>query len=124
MGMIEVEGAEAFADLLRSIDVLDLVEPVLKKGALNVKNQMRDDARGHKHAPTLPFKVTFDTERSARTLEASIGPVSEGAGSLALYWFGNARTRPVLPEPARYLSEEADRMGQYAIDAIARRFGG
>ena len=79
-----------------------------RKAALNIKNELRDEAEGVAHAPALPSTITFDTRLLANGMEAQIGPVKGGAGSLALLYFGNSKTGPRLPDPMQALEREAD----------------
>ena len=72
---------------------------VVKKGALNVKKRLQDEAQGVAHAPGFPRSITFDVELQGDELVAEIGPEKGGSGSLALLYLGNSKTGARLPEP-------------------------
>lgn len=88
---------------------------VTTKGALNIKNELRSEAEGVKHAPALPASITYDVTKSALGVEAQIGPREGGAGSLALLYFGNSKSGPRLPDPMGALEREAVRY----VEALA-----
>lgn len=97
MADFEVEGMDA---LLAAFDaapdkVLEQARAVTAKGALNIKKGMQADTQGIRHAPRFPYAITYDTKQTKTTVEAEIGPVEGGAGSLALLYFGNSKTGPV-----------------------------
>lgn len=79
-----------------------------RKAALNIKNELRDEAEGVAHAPALPSTITFDTRLLANGMEAQIGPVKGGAGSLALLYYGNSHTGSVLKDPRFALLRQAE----------------
>ena len=96
------------ADDLGRVDKLAVeVRAVIQKGALNIKNKLRTEASGVAHAPGLPSTITFETKFSNAGIEAEIGPVKGGPGSLALLYFGNSKTGPRLPDPVIALGYEA-----------------
>lgn len=72
--------------------------PIVAKGALNIKNDMREQASGHPHFPAFPSSITFDTEVTATGIEAEIGPDKDRPqGALGnLLYFGSSKNAPVL----------------------------
>ena len=53
------------------------VDAVVKKGAVNVKNDWRQRASGLRHAPLYPNSITFSAGWKAGAYEAEIGPDKE-----------------------------------------------
>lgn len=94
------------------------VEQVVNKGALKIKNQMRDEAKGHKFAPRLPSSITYTVTPTLWSIGAEIGPVEGHAGSLAFYYYGNSRVGPSIKDPAFALKAELP-----VIEAYLAQFG-
>lgn len=72
------------------------VPPVVRKGALNIKNDMRQDASGHPTYRYFPRSITYDEIKDG--LGAEIGPdksLVQGALGNLLY-FGRSNTAGVL----------------------------
>jgi hypothetical protein len=80
-----------------SAGVLDQVEKVASKGALNIKKDWRDRWSGHSHIPRLPYAVGYDVERSEDTVRAEIGPDKDmPQGPLGnLIEFGSVHNAPI-----------------------------
>lgn len=57
-----------------SREVFDKVEGVVKKGALNIKDTMREDFQNSTHFKSVGRTVNFDTNRDESGIEAVIGP--------------------------------------------------
>lgn len=57
-----------------SQQVASKVEGVVKKGALNIKNTMRDDFKNSTHFDQVARTINFDVESDASGTEAEIGP--------------------------------------------------
>jgi len=95
--------------------VLDALEPVVKKGAVNVKKDWRTKAAAAApaHAKRYPYSIDFDVARStlAHTVGAVIGPDKDKTqGPLGnLLEFGSANNPPQLS-------------GQQALDSEAEEF--
>jgi len=95
--------------------VLDVLEPVVKKGAVNIKKDWRAKAAAAApaHAKRYPYSIDFDIGRSAlaHTVGAVIGPDKDKTqGPLGnLLEFGSANNPPQLS-------------GQQALDAEADEF--
>ena len=100
-------------------EVVGEARKVIQRGALNIKNQLRDEASGHVHAPRLPYAITYDTQITRDGIEAEIGPLEGGAGSLAFYYYGNAKTGPILPDPKGALDAEAGNVEKYLGGILA-----
>ncbi|MDR6861972.1 hypothetical protein [Phycicoccus sp. 3266] len=90
---------------------------VASKGALNIKNQMRSEARGVRHAPGMPADITYDRTVTRSRIAFEVGPTTGDVGSLALLYYGNSRTAPVLKDPAFALHHEAPVIERY-MDAV------
>jgi len=95
--------------------VLDILEPVVKKGAVNIKKDWRAKAAAAApaHAKRYPYSIGFDVARSvlAHRVGAVIGPDKDATqGALGnLLEFGSANNPPQLS-------------GQQALDAEADEF--
>lgn len=88
--------------------------------AVEVRDDLRAQARGHATFPAFPRAITHDV----RGLDAEIGPDKQrrqGALGNVLY-FGTSRTSPVLEHPGRALDRAlpgfAAALGQVGEDAI------
>ena len=95
---------------------------VVKKGALNVKKRLQDEAQGVAHAPGFPRAITFDVELTGDEIVADIGPEKGGAGSLALLYLGNSKTGPTLPDPMLAADKEAEDMAEW-LGKVAEDIG-
>lgn len=84
------------------------VRPIVERAGLNIKNRMRQEATGHKHAPRLPASITYTLINSGSGVE--VGPRTGGQGSLAFYYFGNSKVNASIPDPIIALHAEADRV--------------
>lgn len=72
------------------------IKPIMSKTGLQVKNQMRKDARGSRHfkqiAPTIGYDVKEFGFDGDGVIQVEIGPSTGGAGSLAgIAYFGTSR---------------------------------
>ncbi len=90
---------EGMDDLLAAFEaapdkVIKEAAQVTSKAALNIKKGMQQDVQGIRHAPRLPYAITYDTKQTKSSVEAEVGPVEGGAGSLAFFWFGNSKVGP------------------------------
>lgn len=114
--------AEDFGDVTETVAK---VRSVVRDSAEQIKQTMRREAAGHKMAPGLPATITFDTKVTTGGIEAEIGPVSGGPGSLAFYYYGNSRVGPSIPDPQIALDGEsemtADKLGEIGEDILGRR---
>lgn len=109
---------------------------IMSKGALNIKNQMRDEAARSRHFK-LAHTISYDLKVGGDTIEAEIGPEEGGAGSLAGFaYFGGSpwteRKKPgrgwqqgpggggTLPDPQGALDAEAPNVEKY-LDALVEK---
>lgn len=71
-------------------------EAILAKGAVNIKRNLKDDARGSKHFKQFAKKITFDRKSRKHGAEIEIGPendktIGKGGGpGAAIAYFGGA----------------------------------
>lgn len=109
---------ELSADLLRAgVEVRAAARPVVTKAAVNVKNRMRQEASGHKHAPNLPSAISYDLTDGGLGFEC--GPERGKAGSLAFYYFGNSKIGASIPDPVIALRDEAENTCGYLSAAVS-----
>lgn len=84
----------AFADklLAKGVARRAAITMVVKRGAQNVKNNIREDlsSSGNKSIRSIP--ITYEVKESAGRITAEIGPSKGGTGSLAnIAFFGTAK---------------------------------
>lgn len=100
--MADLDLSEVFdfeAELRRAADrVMPKVAPVIKKGALNIKKAMKDDATGHKSLKDLPRTISFEMDSGPTWVEAEIGWLKPtGQGHLEnIAAFGTSKQAPVM----------------------------
>lgn len=108
--MSDISGLD---DLIRDLSdaprkVQRQVPEVVRKGAVNVRDEWRQRASGLRHAPAYPRSITFDDEWQGNGYEARIGPdktLPQGAlGNLIEY--GSANNPPQGHGSAAATSEE------------------
>ena len=94
------------ADLAKGLDA-GKVREVVRKGAVNIKEQMRAEASRSRHFK-IASKITFDETERFSGPSAEIGPVRKGAGRLAnIAYFGGANGGGgTIPDPQGALSAE------------------
>ncbi|MBX6360100.1 MAG: hypothetical protein IRZ03_08475 [Acidobacterium ailaaui] len=119
---IDFTQVERLADDLE--DVPEEVRPkfskVIEKGALNIKNGMRQDASGHPTYRHFPLSITYDMTGD---YSAEIGPDKgriQGALGNILY-FGTSKNAPVLDINGPLHKEEprlADAIADVAEDIL------
>lgn len=73
------------------------VDGVVRKGAVNVKNDAQRLASGLRHAPLYPASIGFDAEWKSGAYEAEIGPDKDRPqGALGnLLEYGSANNAPL-----------------------------
>jgi len=88
------------------------IKPVMSKGALAIKTQMRSEMFASPHFKGVGSSITYDITESASGVMAEIGP-KKGAGSpgnLAnIAYFGTSRGGGTVPDPQGALDAEAPR---------------
>jgi hypothetical protein len=104
--------------------VLAGARAVLQKGALNIKNGMREDFTGHRHAPLIPYAVTYDTRITAGGAEAEIGvDKNRPQGALGnLLAFGSSKNAAVVDHTAA-LRRELPALERYLADVAEKSLG-
>lgn len=109
-GFAELDG---FADTLsRAIPaIVPKVKPVVSKGALNIKTQLRDEATKSVHFKKAAWTISYDLTDDANSVEAEIGPEKKAAGNLAnIAYFGGVNGGGgTVPDPKNALDDEASR---------------
>lgn len=104
-------------------DIVGKTLPVVKKGATNIKAQMRSEMSSRRHfrqiAPTISYDITGGSAAGGDYIEAEIGPSSEpgSRGNLAnIAYFGGAHGGGgSVPDPRGALDTEVPRF----LDALA-----
>jgi hypothetical protein len=99
--------------------------PVLSKGALNIKNQMREsfEASGNAGFRFVGRTVSYDLHTEGNELSAEIGP-DKPSGALAnVAIFGTARGGGTVPDPREALEAEAPVFERELLDLAERLFG-
>lgn len=92
------------------------VHGVVTKGAVNIKNSMRDDVESSRHFRRIAPTISFDQVG----LSATIGPEKRRAGNLAnIAYFGGARGGGgTVRDPQRAADEEAPRFEKALLKII------
>lgn len=97
--MIDIDGLnELVADLRDAPGKAQRkVDGVVRKGALNVRDDARRLISGLRHAPLYPLSIGFDAGWKGATYEAEIGPDKDKPqGALGnLLEFGSAKNGPL-----------------------------
>ena len=90
---------------------------VISKGALNIKNQMRDEVAKSRHF-RFAHTVSYDLKVGGDTIEAEIGPETGGVGSLAgfAYIGGINGGGGTVPDPQGALDAEAPNVEKYLAE--------
>ena len=126
MGIISIDTSEvrALAADLRQVDsrLARHVVPVLRKGAVNVKNQLVKEAEESTHfrgfAPAISFDEGSFAGFGGGEFKVDIGPTKGAPGSLAnIAYFGTSRGGGTVPDPMGALEAEApgfaDALGEF-----------
>lgn len=89
------------------------VDGVVRKGAVNVRDDWRDLAASYDHAPLYPLSITFDTKWEGSAYVAEVGPDKDKPqGALGnLIEYGSANNPPHA-DGAAALSVEEPRFEQ------------
>ena len=91
---------------------------VISKGALNIKNQMRDEVARSRHFQ-FAHRINYDIRgATGDTIEAEIGPQTGFAGSLAgfAYFGGVNGGGGTVPDPMGALEAEAPNVERYLAE--------
>jgi hypothetical protein len=94
------------ADLRRApAAVTRAVPPIVSRGALNVKNRIRDDLAGSRHFKGISRSVNYDLLDAGTAAE--IGPDKALGGALGnVAFFGTSRGGGTVPDPRLALEAE------------------
>ena len=97
---------------------------VVSKGALNIKNQMRDEVARSRHF-RFAHTVSYDLKVGGDTIEAEIGPETGGVGSLAgfAYFGGVNGGGGTVPDPQGALDAEAPNVEKHLDALVAKALG-
>lgn len=96
------------------------VRAIVQKTMYDAKRDMQAEAEaggasGGRLAPT----ISYETKEQADGIVAEVGPVKGGAGSLALLYFGNYKSGPVIKDPLFAMQRNVDK----ALPHLARVMG-
>ena len=102
------------------------VRAVVAKGALNIKNDLRNQANasGIAEARALGRFINYDTKMRPGSVTAEIGPEEQEkgsaghGGSFAFLYFGNSKNGPVLPDPGDALMREVPNLEKYILAVL------
>jgi len=104
-------------------DMVPKLKGVVARSALNTKNIMRKDLRGHVHfkqiAPTVIYDLKVNAFAGDGVVEAEIGPSGGGAASLAgIAYFGTSKPGGgTVRSPEDAMLEEAPNFYEFAFRA-------
>ena len=122
----ELTPAQFAALLARSPDALmDEIEPVVKKAAVNVKKQWADNAKASSdlHALSYPYTIKFENvERVGNTVTVEVAPEPErnGQANLApILEYGSVNNPPTGDGLAAAAAEEQG-FRKYLAAAVAK----
>lgn len=118
---IDVTEVRALEHDMRQVDsrLTRHLIPVVEKGAINVRDDMRQAAAGSRYFHLLP--LTYDMNYPAGAIEAEVGPVKGGAASLAnIAYFGGAHGGGrTIEDPQAAADREAPRFERALADVAA-----
>lgn len=102
-------------DLLRAGAQIERdAEPVIERGALNIKNQLREEMSSSFWFQGTASAITYERDG----LEAEIGPEKGAPGSLAnIAYFGSSRGGGTVPDPIGALEAEAPSVARWLAKA-------
>jgi hypothetical protein len=123
MAGVRVEGVDALTESFDRIvgEIPKTLQGVVKRGAQNIKTDWRRRWSGIKHAPRLPYSITYDTHVSGSRVWAEIGPVDgpEKQGFLGrIIEYGGIHSGPI-PGGIPAADAEAPRFERAVADAVA-----
>lgn len=103
--------------------VAGVVRPIVHKGAMNIKKQMREEMQASAHfrpvAKAIDYSMHGGMVFGVGVIEAEIGPRRGSPGSLAniAYW-GSARGGGTVPDPQGALDAEVPGFEKALGDAL------
>lgn len=93
------------------------VAAIVKRTLNDTKKDLQAEASaGGASAGRLSSAITYDV--TAAGLGGEIGPVTGGAGSLALLYYGNSKTGPVLKDPLFAMQRNAAKAEPFFAKAL------
>ena len=97
---------------------------VISKGALNIKNQMRDEVAKSRHF-RFAHTISYDIKGAGDTISAEVGPVAGGVASLAgfAYFGGVNGGGGTVPDPQGALDAEAPNVEKYLAELAEKALG-
>lgn len=123
--IIDTSELDAFAQELGKAGAVTQkgVRAVISKGALNIKKQQQAEMRRSRYfamvAPTISYDIREVSAFGGGVVEAEIGPVKGGAGSLAnIAYFGTSRGGGNVPDPEGALLAEVPRTEKALFDLM------
>lgn len=88
-------------------------EPVIERGALNIKNQLREEMAGSYWFKGVASAMSYDRDG----LEAEVGPEKGAPGSLAnIAYFGSSRGGGTVPDPIHALEAEVPNVERWLAE--------
>ena len=114
----------AFADklLAKGVARRAAITMVVKKGAQNVKNDIREDLSGSGNKAIRRIPISYEVQESAGRVTAEIGPSKGGAGSLAnIAFFGTAKgggTHEFYEHGEKELPKLAEHVAKAAVEVV------
>ena len=115
MATIDIDTSEVTALVadMRKVDdrLTRWVKPAVEKGAVNIKNQLREEMADSTHFKGAASAISYDMLEGGfgggGVFEAEIGPTKGKPGSLAnIAYFGTSRGGGTVPEPSKALMDE------------------
>ena len=99
--------------------------PVLSRGALNIKNQMREsfEASGNAGFRFVGRTVSYDLVTEGTELSAEIGPTKPEGALANVAIFGTPRGGGTVADPREALEAEAPRFEKALADLAEELFG-
>lgn len=91
------------------------VNAVVTKGALNIKNTMREDLSGSRHFGQIAKTISYDIEKSDGAIEAEIGPNKHyrAARIANIAYFGGSRGGGKTADPDNGLRKELPNLTEH-----------
>lgn len=101
------------------------VAPIVKKGALQIKNRLQSEMGASTHFSPVRRGINFDIETKGfggeGVIQAEIGPERGFPGSLAnIAYFGTSKGGGTVPDPELALLDEAKVTEEFIADATVQ----
>ena len=121
---IDVSQVNRLAADLRSVDIkraVAIVDPIVKKAAQNVKDEMAADAKGSRHFGYLAGAISYDRRYSLGAVGYEVGPDKDRRGGAIgnIAYFGGVHggggtldiDKPLRSETPKLLDALGDALG-------------